>query len=160
MRESASSESQWRFLYHTFSGHEKENGFFRVDRWTMKHKLLFYIFSFFAFLNGVSAHCPLCTAGVAAAAGGALWLGVQKAVVGLFVGAFAVSTGWWVSKLVKKQYVPRQKAVIIVLSFLLTVLPLYSLLSDVYPLYITWGGEYGSLFNRTYVLNSGIISTF
>ena len=64
------------------------------------------------------------------------------------------------SKLVKKQYVPRQKAVIIVLSFLLTVLPLYSLLSEVYPLYITWGGEYGSLFNRTYVLNSGIISTF
>ncbi len=126
----------------------------------MKRKVLLYVLSFFTFLTSASAHCPLCTAGVAAAAGGALWLGVQNAVVGLFVGAFAVSTGWWVSKLIKKQYIPYQKAAIIVSSFLLTVIPLYSLLSDIYPLYISWGGDYGSLFNRTYILNTGIMSTF
>lgn len=104
-------------------------------------------------VKSVFAHCPLCTAGAAAAAGGALWLGVDKVVVGLFLGAFAVSTGWWISRLIKKQYVPFQKHAIIIGSFVLTMLPIVPFITQVYPLYLSWGGDYGSLFNRTYVIN-------
>ncbi len=99
------------------------------------------------------AHCPLCTMGVAAAAGGAAYLGIDKAIIALFVGAFAVSTGWWVGKKIKKKFIPFQLAAIVVLSFLLTVVPLLPLLERIYPLYISWAGDYGSLLNRTYVLN-------
>ncbi len=104
-------------------------------------------------IKSALAHCPLCTAGAAAAAGGALWLGVDKAVVGLFLGAFAVSTGWWISRLIKKQYIPFQKHAIIIGSFVLTMLPIFPFITQVYPLYLSWGGDYGTLFNRTYVIN-------
>ena len=71
-------------------------------------KNIFLVLSSFIFLGFfsefVSAHCPLCTAGAAIAAGGAIYLGVSVIVVGLFIGAFAVSTGWWVAKIIKKQY--------------------------------------------------------
>ena len=33
----------------------------------------------------VRAHCPLCTIGAGAAAAGAVWLGVSKVVVALFI---------------------------------------------------------------------------
>ena len=117
------------------------------------------VFPLFVLIKSVEAHCPLCTVGVAAAAGGAAWLGVSKVVIGLFVGAFAVSTGWWVSKLIKKEYIPHQRFWIIILSFVLTVIPIYPILSQVYPLFISWGGEYGSIFNRTYVLNLALVGT-
>lgn len=101
----------------------------------------------------VLAHCPLCTMGAAAAAGGAVYLGVNVAVVGLFVGAFGVSTGWWISRLVRKQYFFGQSIAIIVASFLLTIVPLLGVIDAVEPFPILWWGEYGSLFNRTYLVN-------
>ncbi len=113
----------------------------------------------FLLLPTVLAHCPLCTIGAAAAAGGALWLGVSPAVVSLFIGAFAIAMGWWISKLIKKKYFPGQDFVIIITSFLTTVLPILPLLKAVYPLPVLWFGEYGSLFNRTYVLNASIITS-
>ncbi|HLC97400.1 MAG TPA: hypothetical protein VJC21_01305 [Candidatus Nanoarchaeia archaeon] len=108
---------------------------------------------FVAQIRSALAHCPLCTMGVAAAAGGAAYLGIDKAIIALFVGAFAVSTGWWVGKKIKKRIIPFQLAAIVVLSFLLTVVPLLPLLERIYPLYISWTGDYGSMLNRTYVLN-------
>ena len=54
----------------------------------------------------ISAHCPLCTIGAGAAAAGAVWLGVSKVVVALFIGAFAMSMGMWFPKIIKKKYVP------------------------------------------------------
>ncbi len=104
-------------------------------------------------LQIVQAHCPLCTAGAAIAAGGALWLGVKAQVIGLFVGAFAVSLGWWISNLLKKQYIPHQKAVLILVSFLTTVLPLLPIMTPLYPVYVSIAGDYGSLLNRTYATN-------
>lgn len=101
----------------------------------------------------VSAHCPLCTVGAAVAAGGAAWLGVDQVVIGLFVGAFAVSMGWWIANLIKKRIIPGQKFLIILLSFLTTVIPILPLMKGVYPLYLSVIGEYGSILNRTYVLN-------
>jgi hypothetical protein len=101
----------------------------------------------------VQAHCPLCTVGAAAAAGGAAYLGVDSAVIGLFIGAFAIATGWWVSKLVKP-VIPFQRSILLIASFALTVLPLLVILGDVQPVMISWAGEYGSLFNRTYMIDS------
>ncbi len=125
-----------------------------------KLRSLLFLFPLLFFLTtkSAAAHCPLCTVGAAAAAGGAAYLGVDPAVIGLFVGAFAVSTGWWVSRLVKKQYLPQQKWLIILISFLLTMIPLMPIISTAYPLYIPWFGSYGSMLNRTYVINPAWIT--
>ena len=114
---------------------------------------------FLLFVKNTVAHCPLCTVGAAAAAGGALWLGVEKAVVGLFLGAFAASMGWWLSRLVKKQYVPFQTPGLVLLSFVLTIVPLLPVITQIYPLYISMAGEYGSWLNRTYVLNLSLFTS-
>lgn len=107
----------------------------------------------------VEAHCPLCTIGAAAAAGGAAYLGVHGIVIGLFMGAFAVSIGWWVSGLIKKQYFKYQKQAIILLSFLTTVFPMLAILSDVQPFLVSMSGSYGSLLNRTYLIDLFILGS-
>ena len=65
----------------------------------LKKLLALALFPNLLFIKSVYAHCPLCTAGAAVAAGGAAWLGISKAAIGIFIGAFAVSTGWWASNL-------------------------------------------------------------
>lgn len=104
-------------------------------------------------IETVQAHCPLCTAGAVVAAGGAAWLGVSNIVIGIFIGAFAVSIGWWISRLIKKKYIPFQRTSIIILSFLTTIIPLLPLMKSPYPFYISLIGDYGSLLNRTYLIN-------
>src|SRR3972149_3382924 len=86
----------------------------------------------------ISAHCPLCTIGAGAVGVGAIWLGVSKVVVALFVGAFAMSMGMWFSKIPKKRYVPFQKTLIVALIFLTTVLPLLPLFTAIGPLYLSF----------------------
>ncbi len=105
------------------------------------------------------AHCPLCTAGVAVAAGGALWLGINTIVIGLLVGALAVATGWWVATIIKKKYLPYQKPLLILLSFLLTVVPLQPLMTGTIPLPVFLLGAYGSLLNRTYLLSGFLLGS-
>ena len=107
----------------------------------------------------VRAHCPRCTIGAAAAAGGAVWLGVDKAVVGLFIGAFAASMGWWVANLIKRSFVPFQRTLLVVSSFLSTVLPLLPLFKKPVPILLTYGGDYGSILNRTYVVDGFLIAS-
>ncbi|MBI2668803.1 hypothetical protein HYX14_03090 [Candidatus Woesearchaeota archaeon] len=110
---------------------------------------------------GVLAHCPLCTIGAAAAAGGAVWLGISMTVVSIFIGAFAVSTGWWVSRLIKREFIPGQKAALIILSFLLTIVPMISLplFKEFTPISVFWFGDYGSWFNRTYLANKFLLGS-
>src|SRR3989338_4467050 len=97
---------------------------------------------FFIFLaEFVSAHCPLCTMGAGAAAAGAVWLGVRKVVVALFIGGFAMSMGMLFSKLIKKKYIPFQKTVIVLVVFLTTVIPLMPLFTAIGPLYLSFMGE-------------------
>ncbi|MBU2503812.1 MAG: hypothetical protein KJ879_02045 [Nanoarchaeota archaeon] len=126
------------------------------------------VISFF-FLKLVSAHCPLCTIGAGAAAAGAVWLGVSKVVVALFIGAFAMSMGLWFSNIIKKQYIQFQKTLIVIVVFLTTVWPLMPLFSAIGPLYLSFMGEYGityavnysiasSLFGGLVVLSSPLIS--
>ncbi len=112
-----------------------------------------------ALMPSALAHCPLCTMGAAAAAGGAMYLGVNTIVVGLFIGAFAVSTGWWISRALKKEYFSGQKWALIVLSFLLTIIPIMPLIPGITPLYISMMGDYGSLLNRTYLLNNFLLGS-
>ena len=120
----------------------------------------FFIFPVLIFLaifliRQVSAHCPLCTIGAGAAAAGAVWLGVSKVVVALFIGAFAMSMGMWFSKLIKKKYIPFQKTIIIIVVFLTTLIPLMPLFKAIGPLYLSFIGQYG----KTYALNYSLISS-
>ncbi len=115
---------------------------------------------FFIFLvDEVLAHCPLCTTGAAVAVGGASLIGVNKIIIGLFIGAFGASTGWWFSKVLKKKYVPRQKWLIILFSFLLTIIPLLPIFGEVSPIYVSFFGEYGSLLNRIYLMNIPLVGS-
>ena len=103
--------------------------------------------------QGVSAHCPLCTIGAGLAATIAVWLGINIIVVGIFIGAFAIALGLWIGRLIKKQYFKYQKISLGLISFFATVLPLQPLLESYTSIYISWSGEYGSLLNRTYVID-------
>ena len=80
-------------------------------------------------------------------------------MVALFIGAFAVSMGWWFSRLIKKRYIPYQKTLIIFVVFLLTVLPILPIINFIKPIYISLAGAYGSLLNKTYMLNLSLIGS-
>ena len=125
----------------------------------MDLKKFFSITFFLLLIENANAHCPLCTIGAAAAAGGAAYFGVSQIVIGLFMGAFAVSIGWWISRLIKKMYIPFQKTLIVLFSFATTILPLLVIMNDIYPLYIPWTGNYGSLLNRTYLINMFLVGS-
>lgn len=103
----------------------------------------------------VMAHCPLCTVGAGVAGAGAIWLGVSKVVVALFIGGFAMSMGMWFSKLPKKTYVPFQKTLIVLAIFLTTILPLLPIFKAIGPLYLSFIGDYGT----TYAINYSLVSS-
>lgn len=118
-----------------------------------------FLFSFLS-LEYVEAHCPLCTFGAIAIAGGAAWLGISNGVIGLFIGAFAVSMGLWISNLVKKEYIPFQRALFVLSSYLLTVLPLLTIVGNsAYPFYISLSGDYGTWLNKTYLINLFLVTS-
>ena len=104
----------------------------------------------------ISAHCPLCTVGAGVVGVGAMWLGVSKVVVSLFLGAFAMSMGMWFSKIPKKRYIPLQKTIIVLAIFLTTVIPLIPLFKAIGPLYLSFIGEYGA----TYAVNYSLATSF
>ena len=78
----------------------------------------------------------------------------------MLIGAFAVSTGWWISRVIKKQYIPLQRTVIILLSFGLTIIPILPIIGSQDPYFISMMGEYGTLLNRTYMVNMGLVGSF
>lgn len=90
----------------------------------------------------VYAHCPLCTAGAAGAALFAKWLGMSVLSVGVFIGAFAAALGAWVSRYFPRKY----RLLVIILSFLLTIVPLVPIMTDYSSIYI-------AMFDFTYVVN-------
>ncbi len=104
-------------------------------------------------IPSVFAHCPLCTIGAAAAAGGALWLGINKIVVAMFLGAFAFSMGWWFARLIKKKYMPFQFPLIVLVVFLLTFVPILPMFVYQAGWYVHVFGAYGSMLNRVYLVN-------
>jgi len=124
------------------------------------NRLLLGIFSSQLFLvREASAHCPLCTIGAGAVAVGASFLGVKDIVSGIFIGAFAAALGLWSAKLIKKRFIRFQNEIIAVAIFFLTVLPVSQIVRSYLPLYIDWGGAYGSIFNRTYIFNALLVGS-
>ena len=105
------------------------------------------------------AHCPLCTFGAGVIAIGAGWLGVTYAAVGVFVGAFSFALGFWVDKLLKKQWVKGQGWILALFSFATTIFPLQMLFEDYYSFYFSFFGDYGSLFNSTYIIGKFFVGS-
>jgi len=103
--------------------------------------------------KAVSAHCPLCTAGAGALAILAASFGVSSVVVGVFVGAFSLALGLWLSSTVKKEYVRLQKLILATLIFLGTVVPIMPFIEHYAPFYVPFVGKYGT----TYVINLYIL---
>ncbi len=118
---------------------------------------LFFIFIISSLI--VYAHCPLCTIGAAAVAGGAVYMGINNIAVSVLMGGFAMSMAIWISRLVKKKYIPLQSFLIIAVIFITTIIPLMPIIKGIYPLYISWFGDYGTIFNRTYLLDSLILGS-
>ena len=93
----------------------------------MKKIILFLILVIFI-IPFVSAHCPLCTAAAGVGVGVARFYGVHDSIVGLLLGGFVVSTGLWLNNWLKKRKIniPLQNLILVALSFLLLVVPLYT----------------------------------
>ena len=124
----------------------------------MKKELIFlFLFSIILLVKNASAHCPLCTITAGAAAAGGVYLGVNKLIIGLLIGAFAMSMGMWFARIVKKKYIPFQKTLIIAIIFFITVLPLLPIFSKVTGFSVDLFGDYGTLFNRTYVVDQSLL---
>lgn len=117
------------------------------------NKILILFLPLILLVKSAEAHCPLCTVGAAAAAGGAAWLGVSKIIIGVFIGAFAVSMGMWISNVIKYK-IPFKRPLLVLLSFATTILPILPIIkSEYFPVYLSLAGDYGSLLNRTYIFN-------
>jgi hypothetical protein len=104
-----------------------------------------------------TAHCPLCTVGAGVISGIALTLGISEMSVGVFIGAFAVATGLWISNLMKLE--SRKRWILVFLSFTFTTLPITTIMNEFYPIYIHIAGDYGSLLNRTYLINLFLVGS-
>ena len=120
----------------------------------MKNNKIAIIFASLALIlvnaSLVYAHCPLCTGAVGAAAISAKYFGMDSSIIGLFIGAFGISTGLWIGRKIKKKFVKYQLPIIVGLSFLLTVVPLKNISNEnlYFPLLVF--GVPGSLFNKIY----------
>jgi hypothetical protein len=130
-----------------------------MDNCSWRYKVMGRAKSIMAAIGGTLAvpaayaHCPLCTIGAGAAAVGAAYLGVSNAAIGVFIGAFAVAIGSWIHKKIKRKFIWGQESLIVIISFATTVLPLLPIITGYTSVYISWVGDYGSLFNRTYLIN-------
>ena len=109
------------------------------------------------FPSAALAHCPLCTAGAGLIALGAYKIGVSGLTIGLLVGAFAVALGIWLGKMIAKKYLPGQNNIIAIGSWLLTLLPLKTLLAEYSSVYIGWIGPYGTWYPVNLFLAGGLI---
>lgn len=107
----------------------------------------------------VYAHCPLCTGAIGMAAVSMKYYGVDTSIIGIFIGAFAISTGLWIGRKIKRQYIRFQLPIIVLASFLLTVLPLSSIDGGNVFFPVLLFGEPGSVFNKIYWVNKIIFAS-
>lgn len=124
-----------------------------------KRILTIFIFTIAALAvpSAVFAHCPLCTAGAGALAVFAASIGVPTSVVGVFIGAFALALGLWISRTVKKKYVRYQDILLTAAIFLTTVIPVMPFADEYRSFSLFISGDYGSLLNRTYLINNFLL---
>ena len=93
----------------------------------MTKKLIFIIaFSFLSLIPSVIAHCPLCTVAAGTGVAVARFYGIDDSIVGVFLGAFIISFALWFNKWLKnKTNFHMQTTLLVLVSFLLLVIPLY-----------------------------------
>ena len=116
----------------------------------MKKFILILVLALTSLMPSVYAHCPLCTAAVGAAAISAKYYGLDLSIIGLLIGAFGISTGLWIGLKIKKEYFKFQLTIIVVASFLLTVIPLLAISDDTIYLPVLLAGKSGSILNKVY----------
>ncbi|MCL5411049.1 MAG: hypothetical protein M1324_04390 [Patescibacteria group bacterium] len=109
--------------------------------------------------KSASAHCPLCVAGAGILAVFATSIGVSTVVVGLFIGAFSLALGIWISRSIKKKYFKFQDALASIIIFISTVVPIMPLIEEYRPLYISFYGKYGTFLHNTYLINLYLLGT-
>ncbi|HLC35982.1 MAG TPA: hypothetical protein VJK05_00030 [archaeon] len=115
-----------------------------------------HLFSVFLFVllgaASVHAHCPLCTIAIGGMAMSAKFFGIDYSIVGLFIGAFGISTGLWIGRKLKN-YFQFQLPLVVLASFALTVIPLMYISDEnvFFPMLLF--GEVGTIFNKFYWLN-------
>ena len=91
----------------------------------MSLKIVITVLLFSYFLVKLTfAHCPLCVAATGSAIAVARFYGVPDLITGTFVGAFIISIGSWVSRILKnrKHYIPFQQVIITTLSLSLFIM--------------------------------------
>lgn len=120
---------------------------------TRKKVFILTLLALVSFPARALAHCPLCSAATGLAAVVAASLGISTGPVGVFAGAFAFATGLWLAPLIRRQFIPHQTIVLAIASFLLTILPVLPLMGDYSSISVFLAGDYGSLLNRTYLVN-------
>jgi hypothetical protein len=116
-------------------------------------KLLLIPFSFVLLVlsaTPVYAHCPLCTGAVGIVAVSMQYYGIDTSVIGMFIGAFAISTGLWFGRKIKKEYIRYQLPLIVLTSFILTVIPMMVIDGGYITFPLLLFGEPGSLLNKIY----------
>lgn len=126
----------------------------------MKKSYLFSLSMVLALLSPVraAAHCPLCTGGAGAAAAVAAYFGVKYGALGVFLGGFTTALALWIAHKPKKQYIQRQSTVLFWAIYLSTIIPFYYMFKgDYVSRYLSMGGDYGSLTNRTYLIDLFIV---
>lgn len=115
-----------------------------------------------AFLTSakVSAHCPLCTGGAGAAAVAAAYFGVKYGALGVLLGGFTTALALWLAHKPNRQYIQKQSTILFWAIYLSTVIPFYYMFrGDYTSYYLSWGGDYGSWTNRTYLFDLFVIGT-
>jgi len=95
-------------------------------------------------LTPAFAHCPLCTTTTGAALVVTRAYGVDDLVVGLFLGAFTISSALWINNILKKRNInriPFQSPLIVILVLASTVASFYfaGLLSNPSPQFQIFG---------------------
>ena len=106
-----------------------------------------------------AAHCPLCIGAVGAAATTASYYGLDPSIVGLLIGALALSSGLWIAGKVRRQYFRFQIPAVVVASFLLTIPPVFFLNTETLYLPLLLLGEPGSLLNRIYWVDKTLLGS-
>ncbi len=107
------------------------------------NRIFSFVFLLFLTVGKAMAHCPLCTGAVGAAAVSAKYFGLDSSIIGIFVGAFAVSTGMMFKSRTKK-YTP----LVVLASFLLTMIPISQVVADLKLLF---------LFGKPYFINKLVL---
>ncbi len=93
-------------------------------------RLIYFLIGFFVLLftrvSIVSAHCPLCTAGAAGGLTLSRWLGVDDSITGIWIAAFLGASAFWLSNLIKKQFIAYQESFIYLGVFVLSIFSFYA----------------------------------